>query len=104
MSLPVNKKRKLLGLTLQALDEPEEYMSKSNRTMFALIGVGSLGLALAFFLQSQGSTSPFVVSTAGACGFLAGRGTFLREALRGWPVVSRHFDKDGMRQHLKSLQ
>ena len=101
---PLYEKRMLLDVVDQMRD-PELTLRKESRLRRVILGVGSVGLVVAFFLAFNDLTHPFVATfLAGAAGCLAGLGLFLEFAQKQWPITRKHIDMDSVRARLKALE
>ena len=101
---PRYEKRILLDVVDQMRD-PESTLRKESKLRRVILGVGSAGLLIAFFLAFNDLAHPFVSAfLAGAAGCLAGLGLFLEFAQKQWPITRKHIDMESVRARLKELE
>jgi hypothetical protein len=97
--------QKVLLDVVQQMNDPEATMRKEAGRRKAILGVGTAGVVVAFFLALNGLVHSFVVAlVAATAGCVLGFAIFLEFAQRQWPVTRKFIDMDGVRRRLEELQ
>lgn len=100
---PAYERRILLDVVEQMRD-PEETGRKQAMLRRTVLGLGSTGLVVVFFLAMNRLVHPFTVGfLAAAAGTATGFGLFLDFVQKQWPVTRRHIDMNSVRRRIEEL-
>ena len=97
--------KKVLRDVVEQFDNPTETLRKQSAMRRLIMGLGTVGLFLGFFVGINELLHPFVVGIICAVsGVSVGFGVFLQFAQKQWPVTKRHVNLQSVRERLRELE
>jgi hypothetical protein len=100
---PAYEKKVLLDVVEQ-MDDPDSTGRKQTALTRIILGIGGVGLLVAFFLGINDLADSIIVAfVAGMSGAAIGFGLYLRFAQKQWPITTKHIDMDSVRSRLNEL-
>ena len=97
--------RKVLLDVVEQMKNPEETLLRQLRLKRVILGLGTTGLVVAFFLAINGLGHIIAVTFIAAfAGCVAGFGLFLESVQKQWPVTARHIDMESVQKRLDELE
>ena len=97
--------KKVLLEVVEQMKDADATARKQATLRRAMLGLGSAGLVVAFFLALNNLAHPVAVAfVAGFAGCGIGFGLYLEFAQRQWPVTRKYIDIHSVRKRLDELK
>ena len=97
--------KKVLLDVVDQMEDFEKTQRKQATLKRVIIGVGTTGLLIAFFLAINGLAHPVLATVvAGIGGSAVGFGLFLDIVHKQWPVTRKYIDMERVRKRIDEIE